>query len=690
MYYQVAFWIKVCYIRSMKALLHYFFYFSAMLCWAQQTEWVDFRSVKATIQIYPESKKVEGQMTVAFDILKSTDSIFLDAVEMELDEVNLTMSGQDLNSRPEAVKFKNNKKQLIIFNAFKKDRHYELRLHYVAYPTKAMYFIDWDNDLTDKQNPFNLKEHVIRKQVWTQGQGKYTSNWLPSIDDMNDKMEFDLSIRFNKGYEVIANGHLNSKHSSDSTVTWHYDMQQPMSSYLVALAIGKYHKKVVHSKSGVPLEMYYYPEDSFKVEPTYRYTKQIFDFLEDEIGLPYPWQNYKQVPVKDFLYAGMENTGTTIFTDSYITDSIGFMDKNYVNVNAHELAHQWFGNLVTETSGTHHWLQEGFATYYALLAEKDIFGENYYYWQLYEYAMELVAQEDMGQSTSLLDPRSSSTTFYKKGAWVLHLLAEKVGRTAFKEAIRNYLINHRFKNVSTENFIDELETASGKALDSFVAQWLKDSVFYYDQAMESLEKSTFIQEYLMVDCELASSKCSSYLSSGISDEAKIKVIRQNKTLLKREDFKNSLRVRQAIAQSLSQIPLELKTQCESLLDDASYLTIEAALYNLWVNFPEDRVRYLQQTDGVVGFSDKNIRILWLTLALVTPEFEQDNKEQFLRELRGYTDPRFHFEVRQNAFQYLNSIQACDAVCKNNLKQAEQHHVWQFSKFAKQLLKEMKE
>ena len=137
-------------------------------------------------------------------------------------------------------------------------------------------------------------------------------------------------------------------------------MQQPMSSYLVALAIGKYHKRAETSKSGIPLELYYYPEDSLKFEPTYRYTKQIFGFLETEIGVPYPWQNYKQVPVKDFLYAGMENTGTTIFADSFVIDSIAFIDKNYVNVNAHELAHQWFGNLVTETSGTHHWLQEGF------------------------------------------------------------------------------------------------------------------------------------------------------------------------------------------------------------------------------------------------------------------------------------------------------------------------------------------
>ena len=336
---------------------------------------------------------------------------------------------------------------------------YILKFNYIAVPKKALYFIDWKNDDGNKQ-------------IWTQGQGKYTSNWLPSIDDMNDKIEFDLNIRFDENYEVISNGKLINKKTEAGFTTWHYDMQKPMSSYLVALAIGKYSKKVAVSKSGIPLEMYYYPDDSLKFEPTYRYTKKMFDFLEEEIGVPYPWQNYKQVPVKDFLYAGMENTSTTIFADSFVIDSIAFIDKNYVNVNAHELAHQWFGNLVTETSGTHHWLQEGFATYYALLAEKEVFGDDYYYWQLYEYAQELLEQDKLGQSTSLLDPKSSSTTFYKKGAWVLHMLREQVGDKAFKEAVKNYLLKHQFKNVETDDFIKEVEMTSGQDLSAFVRVWL--------------------------------------------------------------------------------------------------------------------------------------------------------------------------------------------------------------------------
>ena len=114
------------------------------------------------------------------------------------------------------------------------------------------------------------------------------------------------------------------------------------------------------------------------------------------------------------MYSGMENTSITIFDDSFFTNETSFELKNYVNVNAHELAHQWFGNYVTAKESKHHWLQEGFATYYALLAEKELFGEDYYYNQLYNYTKELKAQDDNYQSTSLLNPKASSYILQKR------------------------------------------------------------------------------------------------------------------------------------------------------------------------------------------------------------------------------------------------------------------------------------
>lgn len=673
----------------MKILTPFIFFIISVLGFSQQIDHVDFRTAKIEVSIKPDSAMVSGLVKYKFKVLKSVDSLFIDAVRMKFDSVYL--NGKKVN-------YFNDSSKLWIVYDFKSNKTYDLSFYYEASPKKAMYFIDWEFDEGNKQ-------------VWTQGQGKYTSNWLPSIDDMNDKIAFDMSITFDKDYDVIANGKLIDKQTSKSTAIWYYDMQKPMSSYLVALAIGKYNKKVEYSKSNIPLEMYYYPKDSLKVEPTYRYTKQMFDFLEEEIGVSYPWQNYKQIPVKDFLYAGMENTGTTIFADSFVVDSVGFVDKNYVNVNAHELAHQWFGNLVTETSGTHHWLQEGFATYYALLAERNIFGEDYYYKRLYEYAQELLQQDKAGGSTSLLNPKSSSITFYKKGAWVLHMLREKVGDRAFKTAIKSYLLKHRFKNVDTKDFIKEVEKTSGEDLSEFVEIWLMSERLYFDKMLNSIKSNKMVAKMYEFDKTFKTVNASEEGVYSLNFKRDLPVLKAFYADFKNRDatqFKKDvnyndkaplnfykvafmskdIKVRQAIAKALSKIPLELKTDYETLLDDKSYLTIEAALFGLWNNFPEEQNKYLKKTKGKDGFSDKNIRMLWLTLALISDDFESENSEHYFNELVGYTSSKYGFEVRQNAFSYLAWIRSCVDACQENLKQATKHHSWRFSKFAKQLLKDI--
>jgi aminopeptidase N len=626
---------------------------------AQQTGFVDFKTASVDVFVDSQKKEVRGIVKYTFDVLKDVDSLMIDVNNIVCDRV--LIAGTDVIMSNESF-------HGVIRKSFKKSEGNNLEIAFHVKPKKALYFVG--------------------DQIWTQGQGKYTSNWLPSMDDVNDKIEFDLSITYENGYEVLANGKLVNKEIGEEFTKWHYDMQKPMSSYLVALDIGRYNKKTETSKSGTPLEYYYYPEDSLKVETTYRYSKQMFDFLEEEIGFSYPWQNYKQVPVKDFLYSGMENTSLTIFSDGFVVDSIGYNDKNYITVNAHELAHQWFGDLVTATSGEHHWLQEGFATYYALLAERDIFGDDHYYWQLFENAQELIAQDKAGLSTSLLNSKSSSTTFYKKGAWALHILREKVGDTAFKLAVKAYLDAHQFGTVETSDFISEVEKASQQDLTGFVDEWLVQVEFPEDAVVKSLKESVFMREYLGINCEVYSQKCKDYLVSNISDKAKIKVVSQMSNHIENEAFNNSVKVRQAIVQYVSEIPKALKSEYESLLSDTSYITIEAALYNLWVNFPQERVKYLQKTKDIKGFNDFNVRLLWLVLHLNTIEYQPEKKQDILNELIGYSLPEYHFELRMKAFNYLKLIGGFEIESVRSLLDAKTHHNWRFSKFAKNLVIEL--
>ncbi|PIV48982.1 MAG: aminopeptidase [Flavobacteriaceae bacterium CG02_land_8_20_14_3_00_34_13] len=640
---------------------------------AQQLEVVDFQKVVAQLEIIPTEKKVKGVLDFHFKILQNTDSIFLDAKYMLVEELNSSKTKVSLRSASDKI---------WIRYAFQENIEYEIRFTYEAFPKQALYFFE--------------------DQIWTQGQGKYTSHWLPSLDDVNDKMIFNLSIAAPNEFTVIANGILQNKKVEAQKTWWHYEMQNPMSSYLAALVLGNFQLQTEKSASGIPLAYYYTPEDTNKVEPTYRFTKKMFDFLEEEIGVAYPWQNYKQVPVRDFLYAGMENTSLTIFSNAFVVDSTAFIDRNYVNVNAHELAHQWFGNLVTATNSEHHWLQEGFATYYALLAEREVFGEDYFYWKLYQSAEQLKELSDQGKGEALLNPKASSLTFYQKGAWALHILREKVGDVAFKIAVKNYLNSHAFQSVTTEDFLKEVEKASGLEMTTFKNDWLVQSTFLGSEVLQSLIKSDFLREFLelsaLTKVPFVQKKevLTKYLTAPINDYLGQEAVYQlatgalleTKSVYAKAFQSKNLFVRQALAISLNPIPEALLNDYQSLLKDASYLTMEVALYNLWLQFPENRAVYLKETEGIGGFSNKNIRQLWLTLAWLTEGFQEDQKPNYLQELRRYTTSKYSFEVREKAFQFLAGIQQLTDLNLKNLIDACLHPNWRFASSSRDLLDQL--
>ena len=226
---------------------------------SQQIANVDFKSVSAKIKINPNAKEVSGKVNFDFEVLKMVDTVFIDAQNMKFENVFL-------NNKQ--VNFKNSGKKLALFENFKLGKN-TLSFDYSANPKQAIYF----NNFNDNW------------QIWTQGQGKYSSNWFPSFDDVNEKLIFNLSVSFDKNYEVISNGILKSKTISDNIATYNYQMQKPMSSYLLMLAIGKYKNKTLKTKSGIPLQLYIEQEDYSKFESTYRHSAAIFDFYESEIEI---------------------------------------------------------------------------------------------------------------------------------------------------------------------------------------------------------------------------------------------------------------------------------------------------------------------------------------------------------------------------------------------------------------------
>ncbi|GAA0871969.1 M1 family metallopeptidase [Gangjinia marincola] len=643
---------------------------------AQQQALVDFQRIDAYLTLSDTTNHVSGRVSATFEIKKAIDSVYLNAKNITVYELSSSPSEEN------SYTLSYDQEHLIFKGDFQPEKAYTVDFTYSAKPVKALYHVTT----------------TLGDQVWSQGQGKYTSNWLPSIDDMNDKIEFDLKFTAPKGFELVANGLLTEKSVHGDMIIWDFDMTHPMSSYLVAVAMGDYAAKEEQSASGVPMKFYYYPQDSSKVNATYRHSKRMFDFLEEEIGVAYPWKTYAQVPVKDFLYAGMENTSVTIFSDAFVVDEIGFNDQNYVNVNAHELAHQWFGDLVTETSGTHHWLHEGFASYYALLAEREIFGDDYYYFKLYESAERLKALSDQGKGEALLNPKASSLTFYEKGAWALHMLRERVGDEPFKKGVKNYLEKHAFKNVTTSDFLSEVENTSGMPLQLFREDWLEQSAFQGYAAVNSLKKSAFMQRLFElialrekgIDAKRTAIEktfafpVNTYLAQEAVNQLSEFEAEAVLELYEKALATNDLYVRQAVAKMMNTIPEVFRKKFETLLNDESYVTQEAAFFRLWEQFPANRVTYFETMQGKVGLPNHNLELLWHALHLAS-DYKNVEKPAVLAHLQSFTAPEYAYQIRTEAFSYLYQFNQFSDQNLLDLAQASTHHVWRFRKDARRLM-----
>lgn len=653
--------------------MKYIFLLITTFVFAQQTKYVDFKTVSGQLTINDSQKTISGYVDYEFDVLQPIDTIKIDGKNMEF--TNVQIDGKD-------VIFLNTTKELQILNNFQKGNNH-LTFNYNVKPKQALYFVDIENN-----------EH----QIWTQGQGRYTSNWFPSFDDVNEKVIFNIGVTYKKDYQVVSNGVLISKTDKDDQIHWQYQMENPMSSYLLVLSVGKYERKDFTSKSKIPLEYYLEKKDTARFEPTYRYSKRIFDFLEKEIGVKYPWKVFRQIPVRDFLYAGMENTTTTLFTTRYVVDDVAFIDRNYTNVDAHELAHHWFGDLITAESSTHHWLQEGFATYYALLAERDIFGDDYFYAKLYDTAQQ-IKFASRTDAIPVLNAKASSLTFYEKGAWTLFVLHESIGDKAFKKAIKSYLKKYAFKNVNTQNFFDEIKKVSDFDVVQFQKTWLESTAFDTPTANALLSKNKAIKARLEVD-KLKKTPLSEKidflkqtLDSDVHFSVKQAVISQlqtekyenKKELLLKALQQNNIQLRQTLAGTLPAIPEDFRKEYETLLDDKSYETQEIALFYLWKNFPIHRKEYLDKSKEWIGFNDYNLRTLWLSLALSTPEYSEE-PEKLINELVSFSTPEYEATTRQNALEKLIAFKFINDDVLTNLVNATTHHMWQFSKFGRETIR----
>ena len=422
---------------------------------------LDITKMKVEVSFVPEKGLVNGKVTHNFIVLQQkVDSVFFDAPAITIKSVLHNNQSAKFSSTKTGVWVKPN-------TPLKWDETGTIVFEYEASPRRGIYFIGWNEKENAVSNPF-----AVRKQIWTQGQGIDNRQWIPMYDDMNDKFITETVITFDKNYQVLSNGtFLGKKENKDGTLTWNYTMTKPHAGYLLMLAIGKYAVNETKTKSGVPLKNWYYPEFKERMEPTYRYTAQMMDFLEKETGIKYPWESYSQVMVQDFIFGAMENTTATIFGDFFNVDERAFLDRNYIGVNCHEMTHQWFGDFITARDSRDAWMQESFATYYPKQFYKELEGTDEWDWQRRAHQNSAV---DAGKKDDYAVRHTAGGTarVYPKGAAVISMLEYVLGAEQWKRALNHYLKMHAYANVEMNDMQQAIKDKLGLNADWFFDEWI--------------------------------------------------------------------------------------------------------------------------------------------------------------------------------------------------------------------------
>ncbi len=407
--------------------------------------------------------------TIAAKAILSFKPIAKPLSELELDAIDLnvrTVTG----SVPVAGHHVSAEKLIVTFEKpVPVGEDVRLTIDYTAEPKKGLYF----------RTP-EMGYEPGEAQLFTQGEATEARYWFPSHDFPNEKFTSEVICRVPAGMVALSNGRLVSEEKDEAggRNAFHWAQEKPHVNYLISLAAG-YFEKIEDKYRNVPLAFYTSPSDIDHAANSFRPTKEAMEFFEAEIGVPFPWAKYYQVAVKDFMFGGMENTSITTLTDRTLFSGESENLRTSEGLVAHELAHQWFGDLVTCKDWSHIWLNEGFATFYANLFEEHVHGREAMLYNLYNASKQLAAAASDTRPIvyrRYADPedlfRSLSHLVYGKGGWVLHMLRSELGPELYRRCIKTYLERRQFGTAQTSDLVDVIEELSGRSFDKFFDQWV--------------------------------------------------------------------------------------------------------------------------------------------------------------------------------------------------------------------------
>lgn len=405
----------------------------------------------------------------------STDSLQLDAKGMNIHQVAIVKAGKNI---PLKYGYDSLFLNIQLDKNYKKGERYTVYIDYTAKPNeykaagsaaitdaKGLYFINPKGEEKDKPT-----------QIWTQGETEATSVWVPTIDRPNQKSTQLFNLTVPKKYVSLSNGKLIAqKLNADGTRTDTWSMDQPHAPYLFFMGIGDY---AVVKDSYKGKEVSYYVEKDYEkvARKIFGDTPEMMAFFSKKLGVEYPWVKYSQMTARDYVSGAMENTTATLHQESAQQDARELVDGNgWESTIAHELFHQWFGDLVTAESWSNLTVNESFADY------------SQYLWAEYKHGKDEAMFENFNQMRGYIGSGQQARDLvrfyykdkedmfdaisYNKGGRILHMLRNLVGDDAFFASLKKYLTTHKFGNGNAHKLRLAFEEVTGKDLNWFFNQW---------------------------------------------------------------------------------------------------------------------------------------------------------------------------------------------------------------------------
>jgi aminopeptidase N len=409
-----------------------------------------------------EGQRLAGTARLTLTVRREgLTAVTFDAVELDI--ASVTLNGR-------ATTFDNDGERLRVDCPAPQPEGTKLvvAVKYACRPRRGLYFIGPDADHPDRA-----------PQCWTQGQDDDSRHYWPCIDQPIEKFTSEVMCTVAAGNFVLSNGVLRDRTElANGRVRWHYLLDFPHPAYLVTLVAGPFSEIADRApKTGVDVYYFVPPGREADARRTFARTPEMIDFFSSRIGVPYPHPRYSQITVPEFIFGGMENTSATTLTDLVLLDERAAIDHDMEGLVSHELAHQWWGDLLTCREWSEAWLNEGFATYFEYVWREHAKGRD-------EADLELLVDADgyLSEAGRYQRPvvcrqydepiHLFDAHLYEKGGRVLHMLRHELGDAAFWRAIEHYARQHARGSVETRDLARAVEDTSGRNVDELLDRWI--------------------------------------------------------------------------------------------------------------------------------------------------------------------------------------------------------------------------